>query len=191
MANASDFGAFVPTTYLWDMDQLKDVDVNSKDFKELLLRLYQNVNLMANVLNVKDTGYYDTNEFVCGQNYFADPSIDSSSIPSRVSDYRNVFRKVINFGALPTAAASPKSVPHGIALINGNPNMTSSYTCTRIYGTANDTTALTYLPLPYASATVVANNIEVSVDNTNVTIAVGVNRNNFDTCYIVLEYLKF
>lgn len=191
MADAKNRGAFVPTTYIWDMAQLKEADVNSSQFKELLLRLYQNVNTIANVLNVKETGYYDTNEYVCGQNYFVDPTIDSGTSPSRVAEYRPVFRTVVNFGALPTAAASPKSVPHRIALLNGNPNITNSFTFTRIYGVASDTTNFSYLPLPYASASAVASNIELSVDNTNVIIDVGIDRDTYDTCYVVLEYLKF
>ena len=86
---------------------------------------------------------------------------------------------VINFGALPNAGT--KSVPHNIP-ING------SYTFTRIYGAASDTTGLNYIPLPYASPTA-ANNIELNLDATNVNIITGSNRSNFNITYVIVEYI--
>ena len=171
-------GLYVPTTNIWDVDQLQDTDVNSPEFKELLVRLYQNVNLICNVLNLKESAYYDTNEFVTGQSYFPNPALNSST--STVATYRPVYRLVINFGALPNAGT--KAVAHGLTINSG-------FTFTRIYGAASDTTGLNYIPLPYASPTLV-NNIELKVDATNVTIITGSNRSNFNICYIVLEFMK-
>jgi hypothetical protein len=136
--------------------------------------MYQNLNLMANVLNVKDTGYYNTLEYVCGQLYFPDPAITDQI-------FRQVFRTVIDFGALPNTAT--KSVAHNLTF-------TPSTLFTRIYGTATDTTGITGIPLPYASPTA-ANNIELSVDATNVNVTAGSNRTNFNKCVIILEYLKY
>jgi len=59
MANPQQVGSFVPTTNVWDPSEIYSVDVTSPRFKELLVRLYQNVNLIAVVLNTKDSGYYD------------------------------------------------------------------------------------------------------------------------------------
>jgi len=171
-------GAFVPTTNIWDPTEIYSTEVTSPEFKELLVRLYQNLNNMSLLLNIKDTGYYVDQEFVNSQAFFADPTLSSTTPKS--PELRQVFRKVINFGALPNTAT--KSVAHGI-------NITSAFTFTRIYATASDTTGLTYLPIPYASS-VAANIIELNVDSTNVNITTGSNRTNFNVTYVVLEFLK-
>src|SRR5271157_1512774 len=92
-------GVYLPTTFIWDVSQLQRVDVNSKEFKELLIRMYQNLTNMATAINLKDTGYYYQGEFVNGQLYFPNPALSSSTTPP--ATYRQVFRLVINFGALP------------------------------------------------------------------------------------------
>ena len=45
-------GAFVETTQIWDASQIQEMDVNSPDFKELIIRLYQNMNKIALALNL-------------------------------------------------------------------------------------------------------------------------------------------
>lgn len=176
--NGQTFGAFLPTTNVWDVNELYDIDVQSPEFKELLVRLYQNINNIAIMVNLKDTGYYTQQEFVCGQLFFSNPALNSLSTTSPQD--RQVYRKTINFGALPNTTS--KSVAHGI-IVNGGTSWT------RIYGAATNPTAPSGIPLPYASPTL-ANNIEVSVTSTNVVVTTGSNRTAFTTCYIVLEYLQ-
>ncbi len=179
MANIIDTltGALVPTTNIWDVQQLYELDVQSPEFKELLVRLYQNVNQISLLLNVKDTGYYSNSIFMCGQNWFPNPALNSGT--STLPDFRPVFRTVVNFGALPNAGA--KAVAHGLTV-----NAATSFT--RIYAAASDPVGFNYIPIPYASPTL-ANNIEISVDANNVTITTGSNRTNFTICYVILEYI--
>ena len=33
-------GAFVPTSFIWDVARVGEIEVNSPEFKELLVRLY-------------------------------------------------------------------------------------------------------------------------------------------------------
>lgn len=180
-AGPKNVGAFVPTTNVWDVSELYSVDVKSPEFKELLVRLYQNINNIALVLNIKDSGYYtNEEEFVNSQLYFPDPDLSSES--SSMPTFRQVYRKVINFGVLPNVS-STKAVPHNI-------NITDSFSFTRIYATASDQTGLTYLPIPYVSYTPNAD-IELFVDATDVNITVGMDRSNYTKVYVVLEYLKF
>jgi hypothetical protein len=176
--NAFAFGAFVPTTNVWDVGQLYQVDVNSPEFKELLVRLYQNVNNIANVLNLKDTGYYTTQEFVNGQSYFPNPLFNSSTAPT--ATYRQVFRTTVNFGALPNTGT--KSVAHNI-------NVTNGFTFTRIYATASDVSGNTYIPIPYVDV-LTGNDIQLYVDATNVNIITTSDRTNYTACYVVVEYIK-
>ncbi len=158
-------GLFVPTTNVWDIDLLSSVDVKSDAFRELLIRLYQNINSISLALNLKDSALYAESEFLNGQVFFED---------------QQAFRLLVNFGALPNATS--KTIAHGIEPAN-------SYIFTRIYGCATDPVTMSYIPLPYASPTL-ANNIELSVDKTNVTITTGSNRTAYTVTYVILEYIK-
>jgi len=178
LQDSDQYGAFVPTNLIWDVEQLQQVDVKSPEFKELLVRLYQNVNNIALVLNIKDTGQYQLSEYVNGQVFFSNPLVVAGT--GQPTEDRQVMRKVINFGALPNAGT--KSVAHGITC-------TPRTTFTRIYGAASDTTGFNYIPLPYASPTLV-NNIELNLDATNVNIITGSNRTNFNITYVIVEYLQ-
>lgn len=172
-------GSFVPTTNVWDVEQLQDIDLSSPEFNELLVRLYQNINLISLVLNTKDSGYYNTREFVCGQLLFPNPTANDTD--SNANDFRQVIRLVVDFGALPNAAS--KSVAHGLTV-----SATTQFT--RIYATATDPVGFNYIPIPYASTTLI-NNIELRVDATNVTITTGIDRTAFTEVLVVLEYVQF
>ncbi len=174
---SGDPGAFVPTTDIFDVQRIQELDVKSDEFKEFLVRLRQSVNDIAMVLNVKDTGFYSEEEYVNSQVFFPNPSLSSTSSQTPVE--RQVFRKVINFGTLPNTAST--SVAHGITT-------DANFTFTRIYGAATDPST-SYIPIPYASSTA-ANSIEIAVDTTNIVITTGSNRSGFTTTYVVLEYIK-
>lgn len=170
-------GFFIPVTQIWaDQARLHDVDVNTDEFKNLLVSLYQNIGNMAIALNAKDTGLYLDSIFVNSQQFF-NPA-DRSPL-----SYRADFRLLVNFGTLPNAGT--KSVAHNIPIATSG----YTYTFTRIYATASDPIGLNYIPIPYASPTS-ASNIELSVDATNVNITTGSDRTNFTVCYVILEFLQ-
>lgn len=173
-------GQYVPTTEIWQViTELSQTDAKNPQFKELIVRLALIVNRINLSVNTKETGIYDNaNEFVNSNQFFPNPTFNSST--AQTPEYRAVYRTVINFGALPAAGA--KSVAHGITC-------SAATSFTRIYATASDQVGLNYIPIPYASP-VLANNIELSVDGTNVNITVGSNRSAFTVCYVVLEYLQ-
>lgn len=175
-----DLGSYIPTTQIWELGELQKVDVKSPEFKELLIRLYQQVGNIVQVINDKDTGLYDTTEFVCGQTYFPDPNAVANAVPDT---RRQVFRKVINYGALPNA--SDKGVAHGIDI-----PVAGAFTITRLYGAATDPTHRLYYPLPY-----VANSkdepIALWATATEVyTDTYATDRTDFTQVYIVIEYIK-
>lgn len=177
--NPSSFGAFAPTTNVWDVGEIYAADIDP-NIKEIMVRLYQNLNLMSILLNLKDTGFYDLSEFVNGQLFFPNQTATVTTFDTSDSLYRQVYRTVIDFGALPNTGT--KSVAHGITI-------TPQTSFTRIYATASDQTNLAYIPIPYASP-VLVNNVELKVDATNVTIITGSNRSSFNVTYVVLEYLQ-
>lgn len=168
-------GVVVPTTFILDVAKLDDIDVNSAQFKELLVRLYQNLNRMCLAINKKTSGIYSLNQFVTSNEYF--PAIAATSLTNE--QYRPTTRIVIDFGILPNAGL--KSTPHGI-------NVNAVLTWVGIQGWATDPIALQGIPIPYASPTA-ANNIELYVDATNVNVITGSDRTSFTTTYIVLEFL--
>lgn len=172
-------GAYIQTTDILDAQLIYDLDIDSREFREVLVRLRTALNKVAVLLNLKDTGYYPLSEFVNGQSFFPNPALSATGT-SQVATYRQVYRLVINFGSLPNTGST--SVAHGLT-------PTTKWSFTRIYATASDTTSFNYIPIPYASS-VLADNISISVDATNVTITTGSDRTNFDTCYVVLEYIK-
>ena len=177
-------GSFVQTTQIWG---------NETDHA-LLVRLYQNLNQIALVLNTKSTGAYYQQEFVTGDLYFPNPN-SFTNVPPTVPVERQVSRKVVNFGALP--AAGTKSVPHNLAI-------GANWSFVKIYGTANNPTLFTtpptafgavplgmnYIPLPYVSVRDATGNLELSVDQVNVNITTGgTDYSNWTITYIVLEFI--
>lgn len=168
-------GLFIGTTFVFDIGEIQQLDI-SPEFKDLLVRLYQNLNAMQIALNLKDSGYYAEEEFVNSQSY---PPVDTV-VGNAPTVSRQVFRKLIDFGPLPNTGTA--TVAHGISL-------TTAFSFTRIYGAASDQAGFNYIPIPYASPTD-ADNIELRVDTTNVIITTGSNRSNFTQTWIVLEYLK-
>jgi len=172
--------ALVPTTYIWDTAQVESINLKDEvQLRELLVRLYQNLNRMQLALNGKDDGTFTLfSQLITGQSWFFNPALTYAS--STTPQTRTAYRTVINFGTLPNAGT--KSVAHGIVC-------TPTTTFTKIYGAASDTSGNNYIPLPYASPTLV-NNIELNADGTNVNVITGVDRTNFTICYIILEYMQ-
>jgi hypothetical protein len=166
-------GSYVPTTNVWDVSRLYEVEVNSPEFKELLVRLYQNVNNIAVALNTKCTGYYINQEFVSGKLFF-----NPNANPNDPLQLRPGFLMTVNTGALGA----------GITAVNHNIDVTNTFKWMFISGAATNTGTLVGYPLPCAGAT--GNNIEVRVTATQVII----NNNSgvtFTDSQITLEYCKF
>lgn len=66
----NNIGLFVPTTNVWDIQNLEEGKDITPALKELLVRLYQNINAISLALNLKDSGYYVQQEFLTGQVFF-------------------------------------------------------------------------------------------------------------------------
>ncbi len=164
-------GSFIGTTSVWDVGRLYEIDVNSEEFKELLVRLYQNVNNIALALNTKETALYFLEEFNTSAQYF--DAITNSQLLLRPQ-----FRRTYNIGAV---GAGVTTVAHGLTI-------GTTWIFTDIYGALTDNIGNNYYPLPWASAGG-ATNIELRVGAANIVIT-----NNsgiaFTSCIVTLEYLK-
>lgn len=177
MATSSQYSVSVGTTNVWDPSQVLAANLEPA-LQDILVRMYQNLNLMALVLNSKDTGMYNNSyPIVNSQQWFPNPVLSSATPTSPTN--RPVNRLVLRNTAGPVGAGVT-NLPHGLT-----PNATWSFT--RIYGTASDIIGFNYYPLPFASAAG-ATNIELRVDATNAIIT-----NNsgvtFDVVYVILEYI--
>lgn len=181
--------AFISTTQVFDESLIEQLKPGTRDFNEFLVHLSRIINELSILSNMHDTGYYIQEEFINGQRYFPNPALTDPTPPEdRFPIFRQVFRIVIDFGALPNAGA--KSVAHGVdTLAEDIPANYSGFSFTRIYGVASDTINEDYIPLPYVAG---ANGTAVSldVDATNVVITTSDNKTTFDTTYVVLEYIK-
>lgn len=175
MANdqLSNVGLYVPNNFTFDVERLHEIDVKSDEFKELLVRLYQNINTMCLALNLKDSAYYVETEFLNGQSFFPNPS-DTNQQP------RQAFRTVVNFGTLPNNTT--KSVAHNI-------DFTDTYSFTRIYGSATDQVGLVAIPIPYVTSSGTAG-IQLRVTATDVVMTTTGNYSAYTVSYVILEYLK-
>jgi len=164
-------GLFIQQTPSFDITQLYEVEINSEAFRELIVRLYQQVNNISIALNNKVSGYNLLEEFVTGKQYF--PATGNNPLNTRPSSIKMVY--------LTNLPAGVTATNHGIA-VDANTSFVD------IYGVANDTVGFNYYPLPFASAGG-ANNIELRANNTQVIIT-----NNsgivFNKVYIFLEFLK-
>jgi hypothetical protein len=170
-------GSFVPTTNIWDISEIQSVEVDSPDFRDLLVRLYQNINNIAVVLNTKDSGLYYLQPFINGQVFFPDPTIATTS--EKPTD-RNPLRLVINFGTLPVATTI--SIPHQIPV-------NSATIFTKIYATATNPNT-SFIPIPYVDPSGV-NPVGLNVDPVNVNITTISDMSAYTICYVVLEYLLY
>lgn len=142
--------------------------VGSPEFEDGLNNTYKRI---ADAVNTKEGALYIPTEQSTFQLYFT---------PADPQTLRPTYRMVVDFGALPNT--STKTVAHNI-------DFTTEFSVTRIYGAATDPVNLVYIPLPYSSPTL-ANNIELFINGTNVTVTTGSNRSAFTRCTIVIEYLK-
>lgn len=92
-------------------------------------------------------------------------------------DGKPIYRKVVDFGALPNA--TNKTVLHNISNL--------SYVIKLSAITYNGTY---WLNLPHVNVSTVSQNIAIEADATNIRITAGSNRSNYTSCYVTLEYTK-
>ncbi len=160
----------LPQRDVYDVDVIQSFDVDSQDFKDFLVRLYQITNDIKISMNARDGGYFPLGEFNSGMQYYPNTiALDPTATP------RTIFRDTVNFGALPNAGS--KSVNHGI---NPDlPGVTADYRFLWWYAMANDPVNFSYYPIPQAD---VAGNItDLYVTQTQITISTNWNASAYST----------
>lgn len=143
----------------------------SKDDQQFLIQLTALYGQIARYVNSKEIAIYNLAETITGQQWFVSGNPQLTRLTNR---------KVFQIGSIPTGNISITA--HGITGF-------STLTFTSIYGTAI-TDIVDQRPIPFASAAVVTNQIEIRVDATNITIVNGATAPNITSAIVVLEYLK-
>ena len=174
------YGSFIPTTKLFDEQNIRSLDIKDPKFKELIVQLYQAVNDIALVLNVKDTGYYPLEEFLSSQLFFPDPTITPTASNVQTPDFRQAFRRTFNMGALTNGGTT--TIAHDI-------DMTASIKGTRLYGVASKADNTSFIPVPYTTDTT-TEAIKLEVTKTHVIVTTYDNKTAWTNCIVVFEYLK-
>lgn len=162
--NSQNFESYVPV-----YDVVPDKWEDAREF------LVEHLKKISNAVNVREIGWYLDEELLSGKAF-----IPGATVAGNPQQFRQVFRKVIDFGALPNTAT--KTVAHGISF-------TTRSTLTNLYGAATNPTTLEYIPLPYSSA-VLTDNIELSADSTNIVVTTASNWATYTRCYVVIEYIQ-
>ena len=153
-------------------------DVVPEKWEDAQPFLVEQLKKISNAVNIRDIGWYLDEELLTGKAFIPTTGMGGGAT-NQV--FRQVFRKVIDFGALPNAGS--KSVAHGISFTN-------SFTLTSLSASATNPTGLNALPIPYIDPTALNTGISLSMDATNVTITTGINRSAYTRCYVTIEYMQ-
>jgi len=138
-------------------------------------KFYQQLELLIkrinNVVNTKLGGLLQPLESASYRQLFT---------PSDPQSFRPGYIICIQTGALPNTGTI--SVAHGITL-------GTAFRGIKIEGAATDP-GNEIIPLPFSSP-VLAENIKVTVDGTNINITTGSDRTNFTDSYVFIEFVKY
>ena len=127
-----------------------------------------------NALTAEQRKAYDTyqikGDYTEGGGSLPDYSTTEQALGIKWIDGKDIYRKVVDFGALPNLTT--KTVSSGLTNVN----------ITRIYGIACASVAI--IPLPYS------NEVTLYFSNNNVCVATNDDFSNYEQSYVVIEYTK-
>ena len=168
-------GAYVQQTPIFNFN---DNDVNSVAFQDYMTQLTQSINNMALVVNMKDTGYYDTTSYISGRFWYRVPDPNGVLPP----EYRPSLRQVYPF-ALQNGTINPvQTIPHGLTF-------GPQFMIVDQWGVANWPSNGS-IKLPYLSISGTSAFIEVDVNATDIVITTQSDYSDFTNCFYVLEYVN-
>ena len=145
-------------------------DVVPEDWQDARPFFVEALKRISFAVNVREVGNFFAYENLTGQQFA--PTI------SQEGNYRDVYRKIINFEALPNATT--KSVAHGI-------NYTSAFTLVNLWISATDPVGLTSFSLQYYS--IAASDIKLNLTSTNVVVQTASDYSAYTRSFVIIEYL--
>jgi len=150
----------------------------TEDTSQLQNTLSKSYTDIAQSVNTRTIGIYNTIQIATGNKYFTNQNIN----PANAIQYRQSFRQLFSFGAI--AAGANITITHGITGItqfviwNG-----SCVTDASVIVNAK------YEPIPFVSTANINQQISVYANDTIITITNGAGNNNILSGTITLEYL--
>jgi len=153
-------------------------DVIPANWNEARPVIVEQLKRLANAINIREIGWFIDEEVLSGKSFIPGDNTAFNEATSQL--FRQVFRKVIDFGALP--AAGTKSVPHGISF-------TENFSLTFLNAYATDPVNFIAFPIPYSDGTM-AGAVSLVMDATNINITVNTDRSTFTRCFVIIEFLQ-
>jgi hypothetical protein len=137
------------------------------DDHQLRLKLTDSLRDFATGINTREIGQYYLNELLTGSMLFNTTNIQKP---------RSIYRKVINFGALPNTLSKP--IAHGLTI-------TKDYQFLKMYVVGNNSTGA-----PFYAITLPDRNSTITIDANNVNITTFADYSAYTNSAVVLEYSK-
>lgn len=135
--------------------------------------LVENIKKQANGINARQIGFFLDEEIPMGGQFIP--------LASNSQEYRSMLRKVVDFGGLPKT--TNKRISHGITV-------NSDFTLVTLYGSATKpTSTFSAIPIPYSSPTL-NENIELSMDASDIIITTDSDYSAYTRCFIIAEYIQ-
>ena len=138
------------------------------DAESLKVTLEHTYTEIAQAINFREIGTYTTVEVLTGKAYFD---------PADANNTRLSFRQLYIVGAI--VAGATLNIPHNIA---------GTFFVTLVQGNCV-TAVVDQRPIPYASATLVTDQISITVAGANIVIVNGATAPNITSGIVTLEYL--
>lgn len=166
------YGSFLPTTRVFDEQNIRELDISSPKFKEFLVGLQQALNEISIQSNEKDFGRYVLQEIINGQLFFPDPTISRTASNVQNPDYRQGFRDTVNVGAL-HGIGVPTTTAHHITF-------DSNIIGTRVYGCGTNP-GVALQPIP---------NEDIKITTTDVVITPSIDLSAYTTSVVIIEIIR-
>lgn len=165
MTTSQEFESYVPV-----------YDAIPEQWEEARPFIVEQLKKISNAVNIREIGWFLDEELLSGKAFIpvAVPAGDASP-----QQYRTILRKVIDFGTLPNTAT--KSVAHGIVF-------DVNFTLIQLWAAATD--PVNFIALNIGHAAAAPNQIELTMDATNINITTAKNYTAFTRCFVVVEYIQ-
>jgi len=154
-------------------------DVAPEKWEDARPFIVEQLRKLATAVNIREIGWLLDEELLSGKAFI--PGSNNVLDGGTSQTFRQVLRKVVDFGALPNAGL--KSVPHGIIF-------DANFTLLFLGGYATDPVNFVALPLPFANPTAQNLSIALTMDATNINVVTGVDRTAFTSCFVIIEYTQ-
>jgi len=150
-------------------------DAIPESWEEAKPFIVENFKKISNAINIREIGWYLDEQLLSGKAFIPGVSTVANNVTQQ---FRQILRKVIDFGALQLGT---KSVPHGIVF-------NDRFTLIQLWASSTDPVAFVAIPIPFVSTT--GGDVEINMTVTNINITCTTNRASFTRTFVFVEYIQ-